>query len=155
MRTDFRDKLRAVAKKSRQSVKASLRNVIAQAHKLRPYATKARETVRTWWLAYTSKLRAHAGNALENLKTRFSMLTVHARKLRLRAAQLFEAVHRGYRAGVAYIGKRSPRTAKAIEACETWLGQRDWRRLGRSALAVALVLGIGFAAIFPEAAGRY
>src|SRR5204862_6469899 len=70
-------------------------------------------------------------------------------------AKALEAVNRGYRAGVAIIGRYSPRTARAIVACEIWLRQSDWRRLSLTALAAVLVLGIGFAAIFPEAAGRY
>jgi hypothetical protein len=117
-----------LAEKARETVSAWLRAAIARARKLRPYATKALETVEIWWIACTSKLRPHA-------------------------ARLLETVHGGYRAAVAAIGKRSPRTAKAIEACETWL-LHNWRRVALGALAVVLVLGIGFAAIFPEAAGR-
>ena len=147
--------LPAVAKKARKTVMAWLRRAIALARKLRPHAAKARETVRTWWIACTSTLREYARSALEKLKTRFPMLDVYARALRLHAARLLASVGRGYRAGVAAIGRYSPRTAKAIVACETWLRQSDWRRLGLTALAVVLVLGIGFAAIFPEAAGRY
>ena len=155
MRTDFTNKLRAVGKKARETVMAWLRRAIARARTLRPYAAKALETVKTWWIACTNKLRAYAGSALGKLRTRFPMLDVYARTLRLRGARLLATVNSGYRAGVATIGRYSPRTAKAIEACETWLRQSDWRRLASTALAVVLVLGIGFAAIFPEAAGRY
>ena len=147
--------LPAVAKKARETVMAWLRRAIALARKLRPHAAKARETVGTWWIACTSTLREYARSALEKLRTRFPMLDVYARALRLHAARLLASVGRGYRAGVAAIGRYSPRTAKAIVACETWLRQSDWRRLGLTGLAVVLVLGIGFAAIFPEAAGRY
>ena len=147
--------LHAVAKKARETVMAWLRRAIALARKLRPHAAKVRETVRTWWIACTSTLREHARSALEKLRTRFPMLDVYARALRLHAARLLASVGRGYRVGVAAIGGYSPRTAEAIVACETWLRQSDWRRLGLTALAVVLVLGIGFAAIFPEAAGRY
>jgi hypothetical protein len=149
------NKLRAVAKKARETVMAWLRRAIARARKLRPHAAKALETVKTWWIACTDKLRAHAGGALEKLRARFPMLDAYARTLRLHAARLLATVNRGYRAGVATIGRHSPRTAKAIVACETWLRQSDWRRLAFSALAVVVALGIGFAAIFPEAAGRY
>jgi hypothetical protein len=147
-------KRRALAERALETVRAWLRGAIAQAHRLHPHAAKALEAVKPWWIACTSKLRAYAGNALENLKTRFPVLAVYAGKLRLNAARLLEAVHGRYRAGVAYIGKRSPRTAKAIEACETWL-RHNWRRLALGALAAVFVLGIGFAAIFPETAGRY
>jgi len=119
----------APAEKARETVKGWLRSAIAQSRKLHPYATKALETVKAWWNARVSKLRPHA-------------------------ARLLETVHGRYRAGVAYIGERSPRTAKAIMACETWLRQ-NWRGLTFGALAAVLVLGIGFAAIFPETAGRY
>src|SRR6266853_881490 len=155
VRTDFMTTLPAVAKKARETVMAWLRRAIALARKLRPHAAKARETVGTWWIACTSTLREYARSALEKLRTRFPMLDVYARALRLHAARLLASVGRGYRAGVAAIGRYSPRTAKAVVACETWLRQSDWRRLGLTGLAVVLVLGIGFAAIFPEAAGRY
>jgi len=122
-------KRRAPAEKARETAGAWVSGAIARAEKLRPYAAKTLETVRASWIACTGKLRPHA-------------------------ARLLDAVHSGYRAGVAAIARRSPRAAKAIEACEAWLRQRDWRRLGLGALAVVLVLGIGFAAIFPETAGR-
>ena len=149
------NELRAVAKKARETVIAWLRRAIARARKLRPYATKALDTARTWWIACTNRLRAYARSALEKLRTRFPMLDVYARTLRLHAARLLATVASGYRAGVAAIGRYSPRTARAIVACEIWLRQSDWRRLGLTALAAVLVLGIGLAAIFPEAAGRY
>jgi len=122
-------KRRAPAEKARGTARESLRKLIARADKLRPYAAKALEAVRTGWNAGTSRLRPHAAKALET-------------------------VHGGYRIGVAHIGKRSPRAAKAIQACETWLLQRGWRSLALGALGAVLVLGIGFAAIFPETAGR-
>src|SRR6266566_4941826 len=144
MRGDFTNKLRAAAEKARGAGRAWLRAAIARADKLRPYATKTLATFKTLWIAGTNKLR-----------TRFPILDVYARTLRLHAAKALEAVNRGYRAGVAIIGRVSPRTARAIVACETWLRQSDWRRLSLAALVAVLVLGIGFAAIFPEAAGRY
>ena len=122
------NKRRAPAERTRETARAWLHRAIAHTHKLRPYATKALGTVKTGWIACTSKLRPHA-------------------------ARLLETVHGGYRAGVAHIGKRSPRTAKAIESCENWFRHRR-RRLVLGALAVVLALGIGFAAIFPETAGR-
>ena len=149
------NELRAVAKKARETVIAWLRRAIARARKLRPYATKVLDAARTWWIACTNRLRAYARSALEKLRTRFPMLDVYARTLRLHAARLLATVVSGYRTGVAAIGRYSPRTARAIVACETWLRQSDWRRLCLTALAAVLVLGIGLAAIFPEAAGRY
>ncbi len=149
------NKLRAAAEKARGAGGARLRAAVARAGKLRPYATRTLATVKTLWAACTSKLRALAGSALGKLMTRFPILAVYARALRLHAARALEAANSGYRAGVAAIGRYSPRTARAIVACETWLRQSDWRRLGLTALAVVLVLGVGFAAIFPEAAGRY
>ena len=144
MQNDFANKLRAAAEKARGAGRAWLRAAIARADKLGPYATKTLATFKTLWIAGTNKLR-----------TRFPILDVYARALRLHAAKALEAVNRGYRAGVATIGRVSPRTARAIVACEIWLRQSDWRRLSLTGLAAVLVLGIGFAAIFPEAAGRY
>ena len=155
MHSDFANKLRAATEKARETAAAWIHRASARAHKLRPYATQALETVEAWGIAGANALRAHAARALAKLRTRFPILDVYARALRLHAAKALEAVNRGYRAGVAIIGRYSPRTARAIVACETWLRQSDWRRLGLTALAVVLVLGIGFAAIFPEAAGRY
>ena len=155
MHSDFANKLRAATEKARETAAAWIHRASARAHKLRPYATQALETVKAWGIAGANALRAHAARALAKLRTRFPILDVYARALRLHAAKALEAVNRGYRAGVAIIGRYSPRTARAIVACETWLRQSDWRRLGLTALAVVLVLGIGFAAIFPEAAGRY
>ena len=155
MRRDFTNTLRAAAKEARETVGTWLRRATARADKLRPHATKALETVKAWWIAATNELRACAGSALGKIRTRFPLLDVTARALRVHAARVLQAVNSGYRAGVAAIGRVSPRTAKAIVACETWLRQSDWRRLGLTALAAVLVLGAGFAAIFPEAAGRY
>ncbi|TMH70610.1 MAG: hypothetical protein E6H51_15415 [Betaproteobacteria bacterium] len=155
MRRDFTNTLRAAAKEARETVGTWLRRATARADKLRPHATKALETVKAWWIAGTNELRACAGSALGKIRTRFPMLDVTGRALRVHAGRVLQAVNSGYRAGVAAIGRVSPRTAKAIVACETWLRQSDWRRLGLTALAAVLVLGAGFAAIFPEAAGRY
>src|ERR1700693_1374476 len=101
MRTDFTNKLRAVAKKARETVMAWLRRAIARARTLRPYAGKALETAKTRWISCTNKLRAYAGSALGKLRTRFPMLDVYARTLRLHGARLLATVNSGYRAGVA------------------------------------------------------
>jgi hypothetical protein len=103
---------------------------------------------------FVSKLRAAEKKARATVRTRLRAAISRAEKLRPYAAKALETVHGGYRAGVAAIGGHSPRTARVIEACETWLRQSDWRRLCLAALAVVLALGIGFAAIFPETAGR-
>src|SRR5260370_24149164 len=113
VRTDFMTTVPAVAKKARETVMAWLRRAIALARKLRPHAAKARETVGTWWIACTSTLREYARSALEKLRTRFPMLDVYARALRLHAARLLASVGRGYRAGVAAIGRGKPRRPDA------------------------------------------
>src|SRR5882762_4425665 len=138
---------------SSSSVSEAMRSDLT--NKLRAVAKEARETVKAWWIAGTNALRAYAGSAFGKIRTRFPILEVYARALRVHAARVLQTVDSGYRAGLATIGRVSPRTAEAIVACETWLRQSDWRRLGLTALAVVLVLGTGFAAIFPEAAGRY
>ena len=135
--------------------RAWLPAAIAGADKLRPYARKTLDTFKAWWTAGAKALRVHAARALAKLRTLFPILDVYARALRLHAARALQALGSAYRAGIAAIGRYSPRTARAITACETWLLQGDWRRLALTALAAVLVLGIGFAAIFPEAAGRY
>jgi len=155
VRSDFTNKLRAAAEKGRETAAAWLRPASASADKLRPYATRVLETVRAWWIACANKLRAYAGSALGELRTRFPILDVYARALRLHAARALQGANSAYSAGVAAIGRYSPRTARAIVACETWLRQSDWRRLSITALAAVLVLVTALSAIFPEAAGRY
>src|SRR5438477_105025 len=102
-----------------------------------------------------TKRRKAAARSASSLSLSKTMQGDFANKLRPYASKALQTVNSGYRAGLAAIGRVSPRTAKAIVACETWLRQSDWRRLGLTALAVVLVLGTVFAAIFPEAAGRY
>src|SRR5437660_7981882 len=155
MKRPRRTKRRKAAARSASSSSLSKTMQGDFANKLRPYASKALQIVKAWWIAGTNKLRARASRALGRLRTRFPILDVYARALRVHAARVLQTVNSGYRAGLAAIGRVSPRTAKAIVACETWLRQSDWRRLGLTALAVVLVLGTVFAAIFPEAAGRY
>src|SRR5437773_12232958 len=104
MHSDFANKLRAAAEKARGAGRAWLRAAIARADKLGPYATKTLATFKTLWIAGTNKLR-----------TRFPILDVYERALRLRAAHSLEAVVRGYRVGVAIIGRYSPRTARSEE----------------------------------------
>src|SRR6266566_4035786 len=87
MRGDFTNKLRAAAEKARGAGRAWLRAAIARADKLRPYATKTLATFKTLWIAGTNKLR-----------TRFPILDVYARALRLHAAKAVEdLLGRGHR----------------------------------------------------------
>jgi hypothetical protein len=130
--TSAAKKLRASAK-AMGSYAARLRfhfeKVFLCANKLRPYVEKLRpyvDRVRP----YVDKLHGHAVTAVD-------------------------AVGSWLHRGIVQVGKLSPRTAKQLEAVEAWVSHSDRRKLSVAALAVVLVLGTGFAAIFPEAAGRY
>src|SRR5438034_10210912 len=106
------------------------------AARLRPYLDKLR--------LYVSKLRPYVDK-----------LRPYASKLHRYAVKAVDAVGSWLRRGIVQVGKVSPRTARRLEAVEAWVCQSDGRKLGVAALVAVLVLGIGFAAIFPEAAGRY
>src|SRR6266513_397368 len=99
------------------------------AARLRPYVDKAR--------LYATKLRPYVG------------------KTRRHAVKAVDAVGSWLHRGIVQVGKVSPRTARRLEAVEAWVCQSDGRKLSGAALVAVLVLGIGFAAIFPQAAGRY
>ncbi|HYS51963.1 MAG TPA: hypothetical protein VEM33_08780, partial [Burkholderiales bacterium] len=106
------------------------------AARLRPFLDKLR--------LYVSKLRPYVDK-----------LRPYASKLHRYAVEAVDAVGSWLHRGIVQIGKLSPRTGKRLEAVEAWVCQSDRRKLSVAALVAVLVLGIGFAAIFPEAAGRY
>jgi len=113
------------------------------ANKLRPYVGKTR--------FYIGKLRPY----VDKLRPLTDRLRPYVDKLRRHAVKAVDAVGSWLRRGIVQVGKVSPRTASRLEAVEAWVCQSDGRKLGVAALVAVLVLGIGFAAIFPEAAGRY
>ena len=113
------------------------------ANKLRPYVGKTR--------FYIGKLRPY----VDKLRPLTDRLRPYVDKLRRHAVKAVDAVGSWLRRGIVQVGKVSPRTARRLEAVEAWVCQSDGRKLGVAALVAVLVLGIGFAAIFPEAAGRY
>src|SRR6267378_4406547 len=113
------------------------------AARLRPYLDKLR--------LYVSKLRPY----VDRLRPYVDKLRPYASKLHRYAVKAVDAVGSWLHRGIVQIGKLSPRTGKRLEALEAWVCQSDRRKLSVAALAAAFVLGIGFAAIFPEAAGRY
>jgi hypothetical protein len=115
----------------------------AIAGKLRPYA----QTLRS----YVEKLRPYA----ERLRPYLERLRPYAAKLRRHALEALDPVGAWLHRGIVQVGRVSPRTAKKLEAVETWVGQSDARKLGTAALAAVLVFATGFAAIFPETVGRY
>jgi len=111
--------------------------------KLRPYVEKLR--------LYVSKLRPY----VDRLRPYVDKLRPYASKLHRYAVKAVDAVGSWLHRGIVQIGKLSPRTGKRLEAVEAWVCQSDRRKLSVAALVAVLVLGIAFAAIFPEAAGRY
>ena len=113
------------------------------AARLRPYLDKLR--------LYVEKLRPY----VEKLRLYVDKLRPYASKLHRYAVKAVDAVGSWLHRGIVQIGKLSPRTGKRLEAVEAWVCQSDRRKLSVAALAAVFVLGIAFAAIFPEAAGRY
>src|SRR5256714_822762 len=113
------------------------------ANKLRPYVDKAR--------FYIGKLRPY----VDKLRPFMDRLRPYVDQLRRYAVKAVDAVGSWLHRGIVQVGKVSPRTARRLEAVEAWVCQSDGRKLSVAALATVLVLVIGFAAIFPEAAGRY
>ena len=113
------------------------------ANKLRPYVGKTR--------FYIGKLRPY----VDKLRPLTDRLRPYVDKLRRHAVKAVDAVGSWLHRGIVQVGKVSPRTARRLEAVEAWVCQSDGRKLSGAALVAVLVLGIGFAAIFPEAAGRY
>src|SRR5256714_1347516 len=113
------------------------------AARLRPYVDKTR--------FYIGKLRPY----VDKLRPFIDRLRPYVDKLRRHAVKAVDAVGSWLRRGIVQVGKVSPRTARRLEAVEAWVCQSDGRKLSVAALVAVLVLGIGFAAIFPEAAGRY
>jgi hypothetical protein len=115
--------------------------------------------------AYAQAMGSHAGRLrpyvdkmcfyVDKLQPYIDRLRPYVDKLRLHAVKAVDAVGSWLHRGIVQVGKVSPRTAKRLEAVEAWVCQSDRRKLSVAALVAVLVLGIGFAAIFPETAGRY
>ncbi len=120
------------------------------AKKLRAYA-QAMESCAARLRPYLDKLRLD----VSKLRSYVDKLRPYASKLHRYAVKAVDAVGSWLHRGIVQIGKLSPRTGKRLEAVEAWVCQSDRRKLSVAALVAVLVLGIGFAAIFPEAAGRY
>ena len=95
------------------------------------------------------KLRAHAD------KLYVDKLRPYANRLHRHAVTAVDAVGSWLHRGIVQVGKVSPRTAKRLEAVGAWVCQSDRRKLCVAGLVAVVVLGTGFAAIFPETSGRY
>src|SRR5258706_5700253 len=95
------------------------------------------------------------GSCTAGLRPYFDKLRPYANELRRHAVTAVDAAWSWLHRGIVQVARVSPRTAKRFEAVETWVCRSDRRKLGTAALAVLLVLGIGFSAIFPETSGRY
>ena len=94
------------------------------------------------------------GSYTARLRPTIDKLRPYANKLRGHAVKAVDAVGRGLHRGLVHVGKVSPRTAKRLEAVEAWVCRSDRRKLCAAALVAVVVIGIGFAAIFPETNGR-
>src|SRR6266513_6449158 len=138
-------KRRKAAARSASSSSASeaMRKASPAAEKLDAYAQALG--------SHANKLRPYVG------KTRFYIgkLRPYVDKLRRHAVKAVDAVGSWLHRGIVQVGKVSPRTARRLEAVEAWVCQSDGRKLSVAALVAVLVLVTAFAAIFPEAAGRY
>src|SRR6267143_344904 len=103
------------------------------------------------------KLRAYAqamGSYAARLRPYVDKLRPYASKLHRHAVKAVDAVGSWLHRGIVQVGKVSPRTARRLEAAEAWVCQSDRHKLSVAALVAVVALAIGFAAIFPEAAGR-
>src|SRR5712691_1509602 len=108
--------------------------------------------------SYAARLRSHFEKVFlyaNKLRPYVDRVRPYVDKLHGHAVTAVDAVGSWLHRGIVQVGKLSPRTAKQLEAVEAWVSHSDRRKLSVAALAVVLVLGTGFAAIFPEAAGRY
>src|SRR5216117_925307 len=101
--------------------------------------------------SYVDKVSLHANK----LRLYVDKLRPYLDKLHRHAVEAVDAVGSWLHWGTVQVGKVSPRTAKRLEAVEAWVCHSDRRKLSVAALVAVVVLGTGFAAIFPEAAGRY
>src|SRR6266436_5746771 len=110
---------------------------------LRPYVDKLRP--------YVDKLRLY----VDKLRPYVDKLRPYANRLHRHAVSAVDAVGSWLHRGIVQVGKVSPRTAKRLEAVGAWICRSDGRKLWVAALVAVVVLGAGFAAIFPETAGRY
>jgi hypothetical protein len=122
----------------------------AYAQAMGSYAARLRSYFDKVFL-YANKLRPY----VEKLRPYVDKVRPYVDKLHGHAVTAVDAVGSWLHRGIVQVGKLSPRTAKQLEAVEVWVSHSDRRKLSVAALAVVLVLGTSFAAIFPEAAGRY
>src|SRR5260221_7363233 len=126
-----------------KKMRATARGMGSYTARLRPYFDKL--------LAYVDKLRPY----FDKLLAYVDKLRPYANGLRRHAVKAVDAAWSWLHRGIVQVGKVSPRAAKRLEGVETWVCQSEGRKLGTAAFAIVLVLGVGFAAIFPETAGRY
>src|SRR5258706_10551250 len=126
-----------------KKMRATARAMGSYTARLRPYFDKL--------LACVDKLRPY----LDKLLAYVDKLRPYANGLRRHAVKAVDAAWSWLHRGIVQVGKVSPRAAKRLEGVETWVCQSEGRKLGTAAFAIVLVLGVGFAAIFPETAGRY
>src|SRR5258707_7336476 len=126
-----------------KKMRATARAMGSYTAALRPYVDKLR--------LYVDKLRLY----VDKLRPYADKLRPYANRLHRHAVSAVDAVGSWLHRGIVQVGKVSPRTAKRLEAVGAWICRSDGRKLWVAALVAVVVLGAGFAAIFPETAGRY
>src|SRR6266581_4422102 len=102
--------------------------------------------------AYPQAMGSHAARLrpyVDKVRVYVDKLRPYASRLHRYAVKAVDAVGSWLHWGIVQVGKLSPRTAKRLEAVEAWVWQSDGRKLSVAALVSVVVLGIGFAAIFP------
>jgi len=117
VRTEIRNKLRAIAEKLRRRAQT----LLSHAESLRARAL----------LFYAETLRPYVNR-----------LRPYAIKLRMRAVTALDPVGVWLHRGIVRVGKVSPRAGKKLEALETWVRQSDARKLGAAALAAEALLAL-------------
>src|SRR5258706_7160717 len=126
-----------------KKMRATARAMGSYTAALRPYVDKLR--------LYVDKLRLY----VDKLRPYVDKLRPYANRLHRHAVSAVDAVGSWLHRGIVQVGKVSPRTAKRLEAVGAWICRSDGRKLWVAALVAVVVLWAGFAAIFPETAGRY
>src|SRR5260221_12290735 len=133
-----------------KKMRATARAMGSYTAALRPYVDKLRLYVDKLRL-YVDKLRLY----VDKLRPYVDKLRPYANRLHRHAVSAVDAVGSWLHRGIVQVRKVSPRTAKRLEAVGAWICRSDGRKLWVAALVAVVVLWAGFAAIFPETAGRY
>lgn len=152
MRIDFMNKLRAYASRKLQLSARALQSYAGRlrllADRLRPYAIGKMRLGIERLRPYVDRLRAYAARLSDELRPYLDRLRPYFARLSDKLRPYIERLR-------PYAIRLRGYAEKALEPIRRWIRRYGALRVGAAALGVLLVLGIGFAAIFPESAGRY